>query len=127
MDGQGTVGGGGTAGDVLRVGSGVGALVLVVTGAALALSGAGNGGDGVAVAAVGLPPLLWATSRPSWLSGIAASVAAAVTLPSSLVGIVVVPVVAAAALALCGRRARAALIGPVGGGPVGGGPVESGP
>lgn len=100
-----------TVSDVLRVASGVGALVVALAAASLALSGAGNSGDSAAVAAAGLPPLLWAAWRPSWLSGIAGSVGIAVTLPSTLVGVLLVPVVVGAALTLCWKRARQALGG----------------
>ncbi len=64
-------------------------------------AGAGIDADSAVLAAVALPPLMWAAWRPSWLSGVVATGTTAVPLAFSIWGIALVPVVAGAIGAGC--------------------------
>ena len=93
------------ASDVLRVAAGVGSVLVLLSAATLAFSGAGNATDSVLVA-LGIPALAWAAWRPSWVSGLVATGAAALPLTYLPLGIVIVPVIGGATLVMMWQRTR---------------------
>ena len=98
----------GTASDVLRVAAGVGAVVALLSAASVAISGAGNANDSVLLIALGMPALIWAAWRPSWLSGLAATGAGALPLTYVPLGLIMVPVIGGSALVMTWQRIQKA-------------------